>query len=114
MEIVTGSWSIKIKEVKNIRDPRWSSRETGSWQNESELATSSRDPVHWETTLEAERSKSRRKREARIPTQAEDPETNYVISLSSPFIACIHLVMCSIFEVHVAVSISYCLLSGLS
>ena len=33
-------------------------------------------PVHRETTLEAERSKSRRRREARIPTQAENPETN--------------------------------------
>ena len=40
-----------------------------------------------------------KQREARIPTQAEDPETNYVISLRSPFNACIHLVMCSTFEV---------------
>ena len=50
-------------------------------------------PVHQETRLEAERSRSRRRREARIPTQAEDPETNYVISLRSPFNACIHLVI---------------------
>ena len=28
-----------------------------------------------------------------MPTQAEDPETNYVIRLRSPFNACIHLVV---------------------
>ena len=39
-------------------------------------------PVHRETRLEVERSRSRR-REARIPTQAEDPETNYVISFNA-------------------------------
>ena len=55
----------------------------------SEQAKSSRDPVHREKRLEAERNRSSK---ARIPTQAEDPETNYVISLCSPFNACIHLV----------------------
>ena len=59
-------------------------------------------PVHRETRLEAERSRSRRRREARIhvPTQAEDPETNYVISLRLPFNACIHLVFIIIMHVH--------------
>ena len=33
-------------------------------------------PVHQKARLEVERSRSRRRREARIPTQAEDPETN--------------------------------------
>ena len=50
-------------------------------------------PVHQETRLEAERSRTRRKREARIPTQVEDPETNYVISLRSSCKAYIHLVI---------------------
>ena len=50
-------------------------------------------PVHRETRLEAERSGSGRRRETRIPTQAEDPEIYCVISLCSPFNACIHLVI---------------------
>ena len=45
--------------------------------------------VHPGTRLEAKRSRSRRRREARIPMQAEDPETNYVMSLHSAFNACI-------------------------
>ena len=40
--------------------------------------------------MEADRiSRSRKRREARIPMQSEDPEKNYVISLHLPFNACI-------------------------
>ena len=47
--------------------------------------------VQRETRLEAERSTCTSRREVRIPTQAEDAKTNYVISLCSPFNALSYL-----------------------